>query len=87
MNLRNQLSWKIEWKKGMLLDVKPPTPLMYFYYIHWIGISICFHQRQSQQFWFGGTKVKVSHSESQFKKNSKYYIYDFVHWFDQCNFY
>jgi len=24
MNLHNQVSWKLEWKKGVLLDVKPP---------------------------------------------------------------
>ena len=32
-------------------------------------------------------KVKLSSSESQFKKNSKCYIHVFVHWFNQCNSY
>ena len=48
------------------------------------GITV--HRGGARNFDLGG-KVKLSRSESQFKKNSKCYIYVFVHWFNQCNSY
>ena len=52
-----------------------------------IYIYIYIYRDGARNFGLGGAEVKLSCSESQFKKNSKCYVYVFVHWFNQCNSY
>ena len=39
MNLGNQVSWEVDWKKDMLLDVKPP-PLTFVFLLRSLDLDL-----------------------------------------------